>query len=206
MGGSRRLPAKALVPVTLFCLCLGVGAAPGADVGGDGLLVVPALSSGQAETPGGSPLGGAEFGAVRPVEGMIQDKMEMLCAVNCLYFVCRYSGRDVDYASLRHLLQPSVAGVSMSRLKQVLDQLGFASFARRMSPARLPGSSGPVVVLVPRPGGDGHPGHYCVVLPSPAESAYWIVDPPGRKARFASRDDKGSPLPASFDCLVIVAR
>jgi hypothetical protein len=117
---------------------------------------------------------------VRPQEGMTREQVGRLCAVNCLYVVCRYYNVGVRYDQLVELLQPTTLGVSVFTLREAAEGLGFQTMAVQIESEELLKFTSPVIVLL-TPESNESVGHYCISLSDNGGDGFWLFDPPNRK-------------------------
>jgi len=119
--------------------------------------------------------------------GITAMEFHRLCAVNCLHFVNRLHGVRARYADIKAALQPGQIGVSLRRLAEVAEALGYGVMARKLSRTEMFAVTVPMIALASPAGAPDAVGHFGVIVPVPSRNGYWVFDPP-RKRMWVSRD------------------
>ena len=111
-----------------------------------------------------------------PGQGMTTRQMDLLCAVNCLYLVNRHYNVNMPYSDLLFALNPTNIGVSMSKLKEVAEQIGYNVEAFQISSREIVQHHDPMIALLFKDGYESKIGHFVVLIPISERNGFWLVD------------------------------
>lgn len=127
--------------------------------------------------------------------GMTGRQMQSLCGVNCLYLVNRYYGIAVPHEDLTAILAPSGLGVSMARLVEVAEDIGYHTRVLKAPIDDWLKFSSPLIVWMSNDE-NAAVGHFVVVIPDKEGRRVWWVDPPnqGRWVRVDNLKHKSAPI------------
>ena len=127
--------------------------------------------------------------------GMTGREVESLCAVNCLHMVNKYHRMGIGYGDLKALLDPSGFGVSVAKLVEVAESIGYQSRVLEAPVEDWLEFSSPLIVWVDG-GQKTSVGHFVVVVPRKQDRQVWWVDPPnrGRWVKISQIKVKSAPV------------
>jgi len=127
--------------------------------------------------------------------GMTRRQLQSLCGVDCLYAVNQYYGVTISYEDLAAMLAPSDIGVSMAKMNEIANTIGYRARALHAPVEDWLRFSSPLIVWLGNNASTAS-GHFVVIIPDRNGRRLWWLDPPnaGKWVTTERLDFKSAPI------------